>query len=160
MQGYVCNFRRRVVRVWTQTACRANSQGGKHCPWKPSFPWRDATNRWMPITCPNEFTEKCCCCTCCRKHGRRRPEYLERLHITQYFSPRASYCLVVPPEDCRGNIVGLEGAQEKSMKQEGRRQGTTWKNDIAQAHNMNWLKSNGSKMASQIQLNLDPPSES
>ena len=34
--------------------------------------------------------------------------------------PRASYFLVVPPEDCKGNIVGLDGAQEKSMKQEGR----------------------------------------
>ena len=38
--------------------------------------------------------------------------------------PRASYFLVVPPEDCRGNIVGPDGAQEKSMKQEGRGQGT------------------------------------
>ena len=32
--------------------------------------------------------------------------------------PRASYFLVVPSEDCRGNIVGLDGAQEKSIKQE------------------------------------------
>ena len=40
--------------------------------------------------------------------------------------PRASYFLVVPPEDCRGNIVGLDGAQEKSMKQEGRGQSTTF----------------------------------
>ena len=29
--------------------------------------------------------------------------------------PEASYFLVVPPEDCRGNIVDLEGAQEKSL---------------------------------------------
>ena len=29
------------------------------------------------------------------------------------FLPRASYFLVVPPEDCRGNIVGLDGAQEE-----------------------------------------------
>ena len=35
-------------------------------------------------------------------------------------------CEPVPPEDCRGNIVGLEVAQEKSMKQEGRGQGTTF----------------------------------
>ena len=42
------------------------------------------------------------------------------------FLPRASYFLVVPPEDCRGNLVGLDVAQEKSMKQEGRRQGTTF----------------------------------
>ena len=39
--------------------------------------------------------------------------------------PRASYFLVVPP-DCRGNIVGLDGAEERSMKQEGRGQGTTF----------------------------------
>ena len=34
--------------------------------------------------------------------------------------PRASYFFIIPPEYHRGNIVGLEGAQEKSMKQEGR----------------------------------------
>ena len=38
----------------------------------------------------------------------------------------ASYFLVVPPEDCRGNTVGPDGAQEKSMKQEQRGQGTTF----------------------------------
>ena len=37
--------------------------------------------------------------------------------------PRASYFLVVPPEDCRSNIVGLDWAQEKSMKQDGRMEG-------------------------------------
>ena len=40
--------------------------------------------------------------------------------------PRASSFLVVPPEDCRGNIVGPDGDQEKSTKQEGRGQGTTF----------------------------------
>ena len=40
--------------------------------------------------------------------------------------PRTSYFSVVPPEDCRGNIVGLDGALEKSMKQEGRGPGTTF----------------------------------
>ena len=40
--------------------------------------------------------------------------------------PRASYFLVILPEYCRGNIVGLDRAQEKSMKQEGRGQGTTF----------------------------------
>ena len=40
--------------------------------------------------------------------------------------PRANHFLVVHPEDCRGNIVGLDGAQEKRMKQEGRGQGTTF----------------------------------
>ena len=34
--------------------------------------------------------------------------------------PKASYFLVVPPESCRANIVGPDGAQEKSKKQEGR----------------------------------------
>ena len=38
--GYICNFRTRVARVWAQTACRANSQSGKHYPWKPNCPWR------------------------------------------------------------------------------------------------------------------------
>ena len=33
--------------------------------------------------------------------------------------PRVSYFLVVPPVECRGNIVGPPWAQEKSMKQEG-----------------------------------------
>ena len=47
------------------------------------------------------------------------------LDITQYFPPKASYFLVVSPEDCRGNLMGLDGAQEKSMKQEGRGQSTT-----------------------------------
>ena len=40
--------------------------------------------------------------------------------------PKASYFLVVPSEDCRGNIVSPDGAQEKSMKQEGRGQGTSF----------------------------------
>ena len=35
-----------------------------------------------------------------------------------------------------------------------------WKNDRAQGHNINQLKGNGSKMTSQIQLNLDPQSAS
>ena len=43
------------------------------------------------------------------------------------FLPRSSYFLVVPREDCKGNIVGLDGAQEKSMKLEGRGQGMTLK---------------------------------
>ena len=48
------------------------------------------------------------------------------LDIIQYFPPKASYFLVVAPEDCKGNLVGLDGAQEKSMKQEGRGQSTTF----------------------------------
>ena len=48
------------------------------------------------------------------------------LDITQHFPPKASYFLVVSPEDCRGNLVGLDGAQEKSMKQERMGQSTTF----------------------------------
>ena len=44
--------------------------------------------------------------------------------------PRASYFLVVPPEDCNGNTVGLDRVQEKSIKQEGRGQGTTFERMI------------------------------
>ena len=40
--------------------------------------------------------------------------------------PRASYFLVFPSEDCRGNTVSLDRAQEKSMKRKGRGQGTTF----------------------------------
>ena len=42
------------------------------------------------------------------------------------FLPRASYFLVFPPVDCRGNTVGWDGPKERSMKQEGRGQGTTF----------------------------------
>ena len=51
---------------------------------------------------------------------------IKGLDIIQYFPPKASYFLVVSPEYCRGNLVGLDGAQEKSMKQEGRGQSTTF----------------------------------
>ena len=40
--------------------------------------------------------------------------------------PRVSYFIAVPLEDCKGNIVGHDQAQEKSMKQEGRGQGTAF----------------------------------
>ena len=70
--------------------------------------------------------------------------------------PGASYFLVVPPEDCRGNFVGPDGAQEKSMKHEGRGQGTTSEKITYPKSITNRLKSNGSKMTSHIQLNLDP----
>ena len=51
---------------------------------------------------------------------------IKGLDIIQYFPPQASYFLVVSPEDYRGNLVGLDGAQAKSMKQEGRGQSTTF----------------------------------
>ena len=41
------------------------------------------------------------------------------LDIIQFFPPKASYFLVIPLVDCRGNIVGPYGAEERSMKQEG-----------------------------------------
>ena len=94
IQGYVYNFRRRVVRVWPQMACRADSQSDKHYLWKPNCPWMDATNRWTTsrhcasVTCPIGFTERCCCCTFCRKHGRWKREYLKGLAIIRHFSPK------------------------------------------------------------------------
>ena len=48
------------------------------------------------------------------------------MDIIEYFPPKASYFLVVSPEGGRGNLVCLDGAQEKSMKQEGRGQSTTF----------------------------------
>ena len=48
------------------------------------------------------------------------------MDIIEFFPPKASYFLVVSSEDCRGNLVGLDGAQEKSMKQEGWGQSTTF----------------------------------
>ena len=52
-------------------------------------------------------------------------------------------------------------AQEMSMKQEGKGQSTILeKNDIAQGYNIDQLKSDGSKVTSQIQLNLDCQSAS
>ena len=47
------------------------------------------------------------------------------LDIIEYFPPKASYFLVVLPEDCRHNIVGPNGVEEKSMKHERRGQGIT-----------------------------------
>ena len=41
------------------------------------------------------------------------------IDIIQYFPPKTSYFLVVSPEDCRGNIVGPDGAQEKSTETGG-----------------------------------------
>ena len=38
--------------------------------------------------------------------------------------PETSSFLIVPPEDYTSNTVGLDGAHEKNMKQEGRVQGT------------------------------------
>ena len=78
----------------------------------------------MPVTHPMDSLRDAVVAHC-RKHGRGRPEYLEGLDIIQYFPPKGqlfSSC----PEDCRGNTVGLDGAQEKSMKREGRGQGTTF----------------------------------
>ena len=44
----------------------------------------------------------------------------------QWKIPESLPLLFLGPEDCRGNIVGPDGAQEKSMKQEQRGQGTTF----------------------------------
>ena len=47
-------------------------------------------------------------------------------YYTVFPSPRASYFLVFPPEDCRHNIVDPDGVEEKSVKQERRGQGRTY----------------------------------
>ena len=44
--------------------------------------------------------------------------------------PGASYFLIVPLEDCRGNIEDLDGAQEKSMKQDKSMDGSTFERMI------------------------------
>ena len=63
------------------------------------------------------------------------------MDIIQFFPLKASYFLVIPLVDCRGNVVGPDGAEERSMKQEGRWRGgaehNLWKNDIAPGHNIN-----------------------
>ena len=51
---------------------------------------------------------------------------IEGLNIIQYFPPKASYFLVASPEDCRGNTVGRDGAEGRSIEQEGRGQSTTF----------------------------------
>ena len=158
-RGMFVTFRR-VVRVWAQMACRANSQSGKHYPWKPSCPWRDA-NRWtssrrcVPVTHLSGFTERCCCCTC-RKHGRWRLEYLEGLDIIQYFPPKGQLFSGCPSRRLQWQHCGPGQGSGKEHKTGGKGAGHNfWKNDIAQDHNINWLTSNGPKMASQIQLNLN-----
>ena len=45
---------------------------------------------------------------------------IKGLDIIQYFPPKASYFLVVSLEDCRGSLVGLDGAQEKKHETGGK----------------------------------------
>ena len=136
-RGYVCSFRRRVVRVGAQMACRANSQSGKHCPLKPNCHWSDATNRWtssrhyVPVTHPSAFTERCYCCKCCRQHRRWMPEYLDRLDIIQYFPPKSQIFSGCPSrrllrQHC-GPGRGLGKEHEIGAKGAGH---NFWKNDI------------------------------
>ena len=81
------------------------------------------------------------------------------MDIIQFFPPKANYFLVIPLVDCRGNTVGPDGAEERSMKQVGRgTEHNLWKNDIAPGHNVNRLKSTGTKMTSQVPANLNPQS--
>ena len=54
--------------------------------------------------------------------------------------PRASYFLVVPPEDCRGNIVSPDNSVDSGKEHVtgGKRAGHNFcKNDMAQGHNIN-----------------------
>ena len=122
-----------MVRIWAQRACRANSQSGKHCHQKPNCP----LERMPPtdgllagIVCLSpalEYSLK----DAIVAHVVRNMED-EGLNIKSDWIlysvslPRASYFLFVAPEDCRGNTVGPDGAQEKSMKQKERGQGKTF----------------------------------
>ena len=54
------------------------------------------------------------------------PEYLEGLDIIQYFPPKGQLFSGCPSRNCSGNIVGQDGAQEKSMKQDRKGLGTTF----------------------------------
>ena len=45
---------------------------------------------------------------------------IKGLDVIQYFPPKTSYFLAIPLIGCRGNIVGPDGAEERSMKQEGK----------------------------------------
>ena len=131
-------------------AFRANSQSGKHCPWKLNCPWRDATNRWtstrhcVPVTWPSGFTERWCCYTCCGKHGRWRPESLEGLD----FPPKGQLFSGCPARRLYRQHCGPRWGSGKENETGGKGAGHDfWKNDIAQGHNINPLKSSGSKMA-------------
>ena len=50
----------------------------------------------------------------------------EGLNIYSISVPRANCFLVVPPEDCRSNIVGLDVAHKKTMKHDKWGQGTSF----------------------------------
>ena len=131
-RGYVCSFRRRVVRVWVQTACRAYSQRDKCYPWEPSCPWRNAINRWtssrhcVSVVCPSGFTERCCYCTCSRKHGRWRPKNLEGLDIIQYFLPKGQLFSGCPSRRLQRWHCGSWWGSGKMHEMGGRGQGTTF----------------------------------
>ena len=154
----VCNFRRRVVRVWAPMACRTNSQSGKLYPWKPNCLRRDA-NWWtssrhgVPVARPRRFTERCWCCTCYRKHGRWRPGYLEELDIIQYFPPMGQlFFWLSLHKIVEATLWAQQRGWGKSMKQEGRGQSTTFERmNSTKAKckpiKINWVqdKSNSSK---------------
>ena len=117
-----------MVRVWAQTACRANSQSANIIPGSP------IALEGMPPT--DELLAGIVCLSPALAGSLRDAVVAhvvgntedEDLNIQRdwilhsIFLPRASYFLVVPPEDC----VGPEGAQEKSRKMEGWGQGTTF----------------------------------
>ena len=127
----VWRFRRRVVRVWAQTACRANSQSSKYYPQKPNCPEGiPPAGLLADIVCLSPtLAGSMRNAVAAHVVGNMEKEdlNLQRDWILYNISlPRARYFLVVPPEDCRGNIVSQYRAQEKSMKQEERGQGTAF----------------------------------
>ena len=68
-------------------------------------------------------------------------------YYTVIFLPRANYFLVVPPEDLEATLWSRKGLREKAWNRREGNRAQILKNDIAQGHNINGLKSNGSKMA-------------
>ena len=164
-RGKFVTFRRRVVRVWAQTACRASSQSGKHYLWKLNCLWKDA-NRWTS-------SRHCVPVTHLRVHSEMLLLHMfqETWKMKAWISRGVGYYTVFPPKGqlfsgCpsrrlyRQHCGPGEGSGKEHERGRKRAGHNFWKNDIAQGHSINWLKSNGSKMASQIQLNLDPQSAS
>ena len=120
-----------MVSVWAQMACRANSQSSKHYPISPvAFEGIPTDGLLAGVVClSTTLAGPLKDAVVAHVVGNMEDEGLNILRDWILYSislPKASYFLVVPPENCRGNIVGLDRAQEKSMKQEGRGQGTTF----------------------------------
>ena len=126
--GYVCNFRRRVVTIWAQMACRATPKVANIIPRSPTALGRDATNRWLlaGIVCLSPtLLGPLRGAVVPHVVGNMEDEGLNIwrdwiLHSISH--PRASYFLVVPPEDCRATLWAWRGLRKRSWnRREGGR---------------------------------------